>query len=320
MKLLHLFRLPWLALALALALPASAADMVNGIAALVGNSVITFEQVQRLVAKPIEAYRLQYSGQPEAFRQRLVEIQREGVQALVERRLIINEFEELKVNLPETYIEDHIQGKIKERYGDRATLAKSLQEQGVTFENFRRDIREQFVEYVMRSRNVPRDILISPGRIEKYYRDNEDKFRMADQVRLRMIVLEKTRNPVDAARLAREIIAKLDEGVPFADMATVYSDGSQAREGGLWGWVERKVLRDDLADIAFKLAPGRRSDPVEKAEAVYIMLVEEARNAHVRPIDEVRDEIERTLVTAERNRLQRQWLDRLVKKAYIRYF
>lgn len=318
MKLLHKLRLPLLALALAL--PATAADMVNGIAALVGNSVITFEQVQRLVAKPLDAYRVQYAGQPEAFRQRVVEVQREGVQALVERRLIINEFEELKVNLPETYIEDHIQQKIKERYGDRATLAKSLQEQGVTFESYRRDIREQFIEYVMRSRNVPRDILISPGRIEKYYRDNEDKFRMADQIRLRMIVLEKTRNPVDAGRLAREIIAKLDEGVPFGDMATVYSDGSQAREGGLWGWVERKVLREDLADIAFKLAPGRRSDPIEKAEAVYIMLVEEARNAHVRPITEVREEIERTLVTTERNRLQRQWLDRLVKKAYIRYF
>lgn len=312
--------LRWLLLGLALLRPAAGADMVNGIAALVGNSVITFEQVQRLIARPVEAFRIQYAGQPDVFVQRVSEAKREGVQMLVERRLIIQEFEELKVNLPETIIEDHVQTKIKERYGDRATLAKSLQEQGITFENFRRDIREQFVEYVMRSRNVPRDILISPGRIEKYYKENEDKFRMADQVRLRMIVLEKTRNPVDALRLGREIVAKLDDGVPFAEMATVYSDGSQAREGGLWGWVERKVLRDDLAEIAFSLPPGKRSDPIEKAEGVYIMLVEEARNAHVRPIAEVRDEIERTLITTERNRLQKQWIDRLLKKSYIRYF
>lgn len=300
--------------------PSGAADMVNGIAALVGNSVITFEQVQRLITRPIEAMRVQYANQPEVFRQRLQDAKREGVERLIERRLIIQEFDDLKVNIPETYIEEHVQKEIKEHYDDRATLQKTLQEQGVTFESYRRDIREQFIEYIMRGRNVPRDILISPGRIDKYYKDNEDKFRIADQVRLRMIVLEKTRNPVDAMRLAREIIGKLDEGVSFAEMASVYSDGSQAREGGLWGWVERKVLREDLADLAFKLPAGKRSDPIEKAEAVYIMLVEEVRNAHVRPITEVRDEIERTLVQTERNRLQSQWLARLRKKSYIRLF
>jgi parvulin-like peptidyl-prolyl isomerase len=254
------------------------------------------------------------------FRQRLQDAKREGVERLIERRLIIQEFDDLKVNIPETYIEEHVQKEIKEHYDDRATLQKTLQEQGVTFESYRRDIREQFIEYIMRGRNVPRDILISPGRIDRYYKDNEDKFRIADQVRLRMIVLEKTRNPVDAMRLAREIIGKLDEGVSFAEMASVYSDGSQAREGGLWGWVERKVLREDLADLAFKLPAGKRSDPIEKAEAVYIMLVEEVRNAHVRPITEVRDEIERTLVQTERSRLQGQWLARLRKKSYVRLF
>jgi parvulin-like peptidyl-prolyl isomerase len=300
--------------------PSGAADMVNGIAALVGNSVITFEQVQRLIARPIEAMRVQYANQPDVFRQRLQDAKREGVERLIERRLIIQEFDDLKVNIPETYIEEHVQKEIKEHYDDRATLQKTLQEQGVTFESYRRDIREQFIEYIMRGRNVPRDILISPGRIDRYYKDNEDKFRIADQVRLRMIVLEKTRNPVDAMRLAREIIGKLDEGVSFAEMASVYSDGSQAREGGLWGWVERKVLREDLADLAFKLPAGKRSDPIEKAEAVYIMLVEEVRNAHVRPITEVRDEIERTLVQTERSRLQGQWLARLRKKSYVRLF
>ncbi len=300
--------------------PAGAADMVNGIAALVGNSVITFEQVQRLITRPVEAMRVQYASQPDVFRQRLLDAKHDGVERLIERRLIIQEFEDLKVNIPETYIEEHVQKEIKEHYDDRATLQKTLQEQGITFESYRRDIREQFIEYIMRGRNVPRDILISPGRIEKYYRENEDKFRIADQIKLRMIVLEKTRNPVDAMRLAKEIAAKLDEGVGFAEMAAVYSDGSQAREGGLWGWVERKVLREDLADTAFKLPPGKHSEPVEKAEAVYIMLVEEVRNAHVRELLDVRDEIERTLIVTERNRLQTQWLARLRKKSYVRLF
>lgn len=305
---------------LVLVLAAQAADTVNGIAALVGNSLITFEQVQRLTARPVELFRAQYAAQPEVLRQRLLDIQREAVERLVERRLILQEFDDLKINIPESIIADRVQDEINERYGDRATLTRSLQEQGVTFETFKRDIREQFIEMVMRNRNVPRDIMISPGRIEKFYRENEEKFRINDQVKLRMIVIEKSRTPVDALGLGREILAKLDDGADFGEMASVYSDGSQAREGGSWGWVDRKVLREDLAELAFNLPAGKRSDLIEKAEAVYIMLVEEARTAHVRPIEEVREDIEKTLITTERARLHKVWLDRLRKKSFVRFF
>lgn len=305
---------------LALVVAAQAADTVNGIAALVGNSLITFEQVQRLTTRPVELFRAQYANQPELLRQRILDIQREAVERLVERRLILQEFDDMKINIPETIIADRVQDEIKERYGDRATLTRSLQEQGVTFETFKRDIREQFIELVMRNRNVPRDILISPGRIEKFFKENEEKFRVNDSVKLRMIVIEKSRNSVDAMKLGREIIAKLDDGADFGEMASVYSDGSQAREGGSWGWVDRKVLREDLAELAFKLPAGKRSDLIEKAEGVYIMLVEESKSAHVRPIEEVREEIEKTLVTTEKNRLHKLWLDRLRKKSFVRFF
>ena len=311
-----------LAAGLLLVPPARAAspEIVNGIAALVGDSVITYEQVQRLIARSVELERMKYANQPDALRQAVLEAQRAGVETLVQRRLILQDFQDLKVNIPETIIEDNVQAEIKQRFGDRATLTKTLQQEGVTFESFRRDIREQFIEAVMRNRNVPRDILISPGRIERYYRENEEKFRVTDQVKLRMILIDRTRNPVDAARLGREILNKLDEGADFGEMASVYSDGSQAREGGLWGWGDRKVLREDLAELAFKLEPGKRSDLIEKAEAIYIMLVEDVRNAHLKPITEVREEIERALVLSERNRLHKEWLDKLRKKSFVRYF
>ncbi|MCC6232418.1 MAG: peptidylprolyl isomerase [Verrucomicrobiales bacterium] len=295
-----------------------AADAVNGIVALVGDSVITYEQVERLIARAIELERAKYPNQPDNLRRAVAEARKAGVETLINRRLILEDFKELKVSLPETLIEKNVEEEIKQRYGERTVLAKSLQQEGVTFESFRKEIREQFIEAVMRNRNVPRDILVSPGRIEKFYRENIEKYQIPDQVKLRMIVIDKTRTPADATRLGREILSKLDDGADFAEMAAVYSDGSQAREGGSWGWVDRKVLREDLADVAFQLPAGKRSDLIEKAEGVYIMLVEENRIAHVRPIDEVREEIERTLVVTERMRLQKAWIDKLRKKQFIR--
>lgn len=313
---------PYLTLCLLLAVlpPLRAADMVNGIAALVGGKVVTYENVQIEILRTIELYRNQFAAQPELLGQKVREAQRQGTERLIDRELILQDFAGQNFNLPDEVIEDNVQREIKDRFGDRLTLIKTLQERGKTYESFRQDIKDQFIEAVMRNRNVPRDILVSPHRIEQYYSTNSAKYQIQDQVKLRMIVLEKARHQTDVLKLAKEIIAKLGEGASFAEMAGVYSDGSQAREGGSWGWVEKNVLREDLSKVAFGLAGGQHSGIIEKPEGVYIMFVEEARPAHVKPLEEVRDEIEKTLQLDERNRLQKQWLERLRRKSFVRYF
>src|SRR6185503_15091841 len=102
-----------------------------------------------------------------------------------------------------------------------------------------------------------------------------------------------------------------------SEMARVYSQGSQASEGGDWGWVEKKVLREDLAKVAFSLKPGARSEPIETPSGVYLMYVEQAETAHFRSLSEVRDEIENTLKAEETKRLRKQFVDRLKKKSFV---
>ena len=58
------------------------------------------------------------------------------------------------------------------------------------------------------------------------------------------------------------------------------------------------------------------SDELEE----YFWEVEDRHPAHIRPLSEVRDDIEKTLLAQERAHLQKQWLDRLKKKTFIRYF
>src|SRR5207253_4465533 len=132
------------------------------------------------------------------------------------------------------------------RFGDRLTAIKTLQQGGVTFESYREKMRDNTILSVMRNIKIPRDPVISPTRMENYYVQNQDKFKLEDRIKLRMIVL--TNRPNDAAfapmQLAREIAKKVDEGASFSEMAQVYSNGSQASEGGDWGWVEKKVLRE----------------------------------------------------------------------------
>ena len=309
----------WVA-ALCLGLPLRA-ELADGVKAIVNDTVITYAQVEEFTMPAEDALRREYAVQPEVFRQKLAEALDNSLEILVERQLILHEFETKYNKLPDSVVDELVQDRLREQFGDRVTAMKSLQAQGMTYEQYRQNVRDQYIESALRHQNVSREITISPYRVETYYLAHQDDFKVEDEIKLRMIVLNKTADDdTNTPAQAREILAKIKEGATFPEMASVYSQGSQRSQGGDWGWVERSVLRQELAEVAFALKPGQVSDVIETPEACYLMLVEQTRPAHVRPLTEVRDDIDKTLRTQEQARLQKQWIESLKKKTFIRYF
>ncbi|MGA9449985.1 MAG: peptidylprolyl isomerase, partial [Verrucomicrobiia bacterium] len=290
---------------LCLSLPLRA-ELADGVKAIVNDTVITYAQVEEFTAPAEEVLRREYTAQPEVFQQKLAEALDNSLELLVERQLILHEFEAKYTKLPDSVVDELVQDRIREQFGDRVTAMKSLQAQGMTYEQFREDVREQFIESQLRNMNVSREIVISPYKVETYYLAHQDDFKVEDEIKLRMIVLNKTSDDdTNTPALAREVLSQIREGASFQQMASVYSQGSQRKQGGDWDWVGRSVLRKELADVAFTLKPGQVSDVIDTPGACYLMLVEQTRPAHVRPLSEVRDDIEKNLRTQEQARVQK---------------
>jgi peptidyl-prolyl cis-trans isomerase SurA len=309
------------AFAAVLAWSASAQPVeLNGVAARVNEAVITKKDVETRIAADLPFLAQQYRT-PQALNQKVTELRQTHLEALIEEQLILHEFKTAGYNLPESYIDDQVNKAIRE-VGGRATLTKTLQAQNRTYESFRKEIRDKTVLREMRRQNVPFDPVISPHKIETYYLEHRDQFKVEDQIKLRMIVVTNRPSAAgfSAKKLADEIIKKIEEGVPFAEMAKIYSQGSQSGEGGDWGWVERSVLRTDLAEKAFALKAGQRSSVIEAQDGCYIMLVEGVQPAHAKSLAEVREEIESTLKDEEVRRLRKKWIDQLKNKSFVRYF
>ncbi|MCD6048681.1 MAG: surA [Verrucomicrobia bacterium] len=308
---------------LALTLQAAAQTRtLNGIAVIVNEAVITYSEVEDFAGPALDAVRR--TPLPAAqLQQKMTQIQTDALQQLVERQLILNDYKVSGYNLPESIIDDEINIRIRKQFGDRLRLTQTLQAQGGTYESYRRNIREQIIVDALAQKHVSSVVLISPYKIEQYFETNKQNFQLEDQVKLRMIVLNKPPGS-DAAittKLAKEILLKLDEGASFTEMAGIYSEGAQRAQQGDWGWVEKKkVLRPELDAVAFTLKKGQHSGVIETADACYILLVEDVRQAQVRPLPEVRDEIEKILVAEERSRLRRQYVERLTKKSFVRYY
>src|ERR1700761_4843098 len=299
----------------------SHAQAIDGVRAVVGDRVITTSEVEDYSRPAMDALRRQYGDQPAIMDQKLTDALNDSLNQLVERALIMHSFDNDGYHLPDSVIDQVVQDRIREKFGDRVTLSTTVQEQGMTFEQFRKQLREQYIENAMRSQNVSREIIISPYKVESYYKAHLDDFKVDDQVKLRMIVLNKTSpDDTNTLALADDIVTKLKEGASFNEMASVYSQGSQQHQGGDWGWVEKSVLRKELADVAFSLQPGQVSGAIYTSDAVYIMLVEDKKAAHAKPMADVRTDIEKILVSRQQEVLSRQWIDGLRKKTFILYF
>jgi peptidyl-prolyl cis-trans isomerase SurA len=304
------------------AVPAAQPELVNGIVAVVNETVITEKAAREFIEPALVALERQPGLTRQAYNERAMEIYRDGLNQLIERQLTLDDFKASGYSFPEGIIEDFVQDRIRERYGDRVKLIKTLEAQNMTYEQFRTEIREQFIVEQMNLKNISSAVIISPFKIETYYKEHPEEFRLADQIRLRMIELRKRDggDPQAIRDLAADIQTKLAAGAKFAEMASIYSDGSQKRDGGDLGWVNRSVLRKEFADATASLKPGQRTGVIDLADACFLLQVEEVKSAQVRPLNEVRDEIEKTLLNQERTRLQKKYVERLKKKAFVRYF
>jgi len=305
----------------------SGVQLVDGIQAIVHDSIITYQDLKEVTDPFVELLR-QRSRTREEYQKELDKTLDQNLQTLVDNELILHDFQTAGYKLPDSIIDQIVEERIRARYGNRTTAIQSLQKDGITLEKYRETVRNDFIIQQMTLKNISAELIISPYKIETYYAGHLDKFKVDDEVKLRMIVLNKS-SDADAEQTkkqAEEVLSKLNGGASFAEMASVYSQGSQRNQGGDWGWVPKfdtdgkPVLRKELADVAFTLKVGEKSDVIETPTADYLMLVEDRRSSHVKPLKDVRDDIEKTLQTEERSRLRKQWIDRLRKKTYFKYF
>jgi peptidyl-prolyl cis-trans isomerase SurA len=141
----------------------SRSEVADGIRAVVNDKVITYGEVEDYARDAANALRQQYSAQPDVFQQKLNQLLDDALEQLVERQLILHSFDTDGYKLPDGVVDELVQDRIREQFGDRVTLIKTLQARGMTFEEFRDQVREQYITSALRNQNVQKEVVISPA-------------------------------------------------------------------------------------------------------------------------------------------------------------
>jgi parvulin-like peptidyl-prolyl isomerase len=295
---------------------AAETQVLDGVAAMVNDEVVTFSQVRELTGALETSLRANLSGN--ALTERIKDVRLRAVNDLIDRQLILQEFKKMKGQIPPHAIDDRVNTIIREEFGgDKSAFMRTIAAQGFTMDRIRKMEEEKIIVQAMRSREVKEEPIIPPGRVESYYREHIQEWTVGDQVKLSMIKIMPGKEPEKNRKLIQEIREKIVRGAHFADLAKVYSMDSTQDKGGDWGWLKRGDLNPDMEQVVFRLQTGKVSDVIELNQTYYLMLVEQKKGGVSKPLKELRPEIEKRLLQVESQKQQQEWLQRLRKKASI---
>ncbi len=321
-------RLSILLLAGLLAAPAGRAEPryraipIDSFAALVNARVITIGDVLEVFQPVEQQLRDTYSGRE--LDSKLEAAFTNALNALIDRALILEDFAKSGGNLPDRAVDDHINEIIHDRFNNnQAAFLDALAESRMTLADWRAEMKDRLVVMILRRKEVNDRIAITPNEIRAVYDGNLDKYRVPEQVKLRMIVIGKGVSANDERvkrREAEEIRERLLDGESFSVVAKEVSEGPKAAQGGDMGWLEPTALKTEIRAAIAGLAPGQISPVIESAEDFYLVQVEARKNASVQPFEQVRDEIETQLRNDEGSRLYDAWMARLRNKHFVRIF
>jgi peptidyl-prolyl cis-trans isomerase D len=104
-------------------------------------------------------------------------------------------------------------------------------------------------------------------------------------------------NGVEQARKkAEDVLKQVKAGGNFSELAKKYSeDPGSGKSGGSLGFIGRGRTVPEFEKTAFSLAKGATSDLVQSSYGFHIIRVDDKQAAHLKTLDEVKDQIEASL-------------------------
>ena len=199
---------------------------------------------------------------------------------------------------------------------------KGAAAQGVSFEDFKANIRNSIITQQVVRDEVGRRLQMTQGQEQAYYDAHKQDFAQPEQVRLSEILIPTPADANDAAvaqakAKADDIEAKIKAGDKFEELAKSYSGGPTAAQGGDLGIFKRGALAKVLEDQTFDLQPGQVTAPIRTRQGFVILKVTEHQQAGTPPLKEIEPQVQEAMYMQQLQPALRAYLTKLREDAYI---
>jgi peptidyl-prolyl cis-trans isomerase C len=197
--------------------------------------------------------------------------------------------------------------KFRSTYPDDVTFRRILAEEGISFSDWREQLRSRLIEKLVFSTITQGIKTPSVEELKSHYQQNIENFKTKERILIRQIVVEEKAK----AELLRESLKKQK----FEQVASKYSIAPEGKAGGLVGWIGKGEV--DFFDPAFSYRVGIPGPLFQSPFGYHIVLVEKKAAAGTQTFEEVRPRIERDLRALKEQALFTEWLDAQLRSGRV---
>ncbi len=299
-----------LAILLAFTLEASAADasvVVDRVVAVVNGEIITLSDLQREES----IRKIERSAQNEHL----------VLEDMIDRKLQMAAAKRAGLDVTEKELDDAVADIMKRNSFDKKQFEAALAKEGLTLEQYRKELLEQMTLSRTFNKFVRSGIAVDEAEVKTYYEHNIKDFTQAEEIRVRQIYFRLPENATAAQTSevrdrAAAALERAKKGEDFVRLVRELSEGENAATGGDLGFMQREQAVPEIAEAMRGLKPGGMAGPVQAAGGFNILKLEEVRTP-VRPFEKVKDEITKMLVDQKMENTYRTWLQTLRTDANI---
>jgi len=238
--------------------PASAnAKVVDSIQVVVNDEVITRNEVAGRLVQVTANMKARNAQMPDT-----ATMERQVLEAMIVERAQLQLAKEMGVKVDDRTLDATI-GRIAENQKlSVQDMRNQMEKEGMTFSQFREDIRNEIMMQRLREHEVDSKVQVSEAEIDTYMAAAKAAAADRIEVDIAQILVRVPENASPeqiAARAARaeEVMRQLRTGADFARMASTYSDAPDALKGGEIGWRDADRLPPNFSAELRKIEPGQ---------------------------------------------------------------
>lgn len=254
---------------------------VDRIVAVVNNEVITEGELKDRLAMVTK--QLQKQGTPlppsDALKKQVLE-------RMITDRIQLQYAKETGLRVDDAQLDRTLARIAEENHLTPGEFRAALERDGVDFNKFREEIRDEIIIARLRQREVDDKITVTDSEIDNYLKTEETQGGRVEEYKIAHILIrvpeQATSDQIQAKReRAEEALAKLKGGADFAQVAAVYSDAPDALQGGLLDWRPAGRLPEIFVQALSSMNPGDVSPVLRSPAGFHIIKLVAERGKNV---------------------------------------
>ena len=243
------------------------------------------------------------------------------LESLINQELLYQASKNNKVKIDQKIIDERYDA-IKKRFKTEEEYKDAIAKMGVTETIIRKQLEKGLAIDELLKTSVVKDITVTDEESRKYYDENQDQFKQAEQVKASHILIKveptaSDEQKAEARKKIETVQGKLKKGDDFAAVAKEYSEGPSKSRGGDLGFFGRGQMVKPFEDAAFAMDVEEVSGVVETNFGYHIIKVSEKKPASTSSYSEVKDQLQQHLKQQKTRQAVEAYVEELRKKAKI---